>query len=573
MFAMPFFLRPSAFIFFSLWIVHPFPELSSKEPSPHSEKAPAIQNQFLQKTEEEGSPLKNNCNILVWGGGYSPSGNQISLESNVKYFQRIKDTIGLKGYNTKTLFSDGADKGRDLQFYDPNFKLPPANLILAEIFGSTRGIFNQYRNNQLLADGSSSGKEIDQWINELNQTSNHSLNLIYFTGHGGKGDKKTPHNTTAYLWDNQKLKVDELSKKINQLPHEQKTVLIMVQCYSGGFANIIFKEGDPQKGLHDQPRAGFFSTVQDRVAAGCTPDIREENYQEYSTRFWEALCGESRTGKKSKAPDFNNDGKTSLLEAHSYVIINSNTIDIPVKTTDIFLRKFSSIKPPKDKNSSFFTRTVESVLKEFRLSITDKDSNASVDHLISKDWLYVENPIAQIKDVASEESNAIIEALSEKLGLEKPNRFKEAEQKINELKKKREELAKKKKEQENKRKQLKTKIKNRLKKEWPELANIHHPMVDFIKRKENVDKLVKLANIDKDWDEAQNLKKEISTFEEKMFQFEKQQVLAMRLKREIENTVLEVALPKLNAPDIVDRYNQLQKLERIILSVPKTWEN
>ena len=35
-----------------------------------------------------------NCNILICGGGYSPSGNQISLESNVKYFQRIKDKIG-----------------------------------------------------------------------------------------------------------------------------------------------------------------------------------------------------------------------------------------------------------------------------------------------------------------------------------------------------------------------------------------------------------------------------------------------------------------------------------------------
>ena len=101
---MPFFLRPITFIFFCLWIIHPFLELFCKEPGPHSEKAPTIQNQLLQKTKVEGSPLKNNCNILVWGGGYSPSGNQISLESNVKYFQRIKIYSKFKKTKTRCKF-------------------------------------------------------------------------------------------------------------------------------------------------------------------------------------------------------------------------------------------------------------------------------------------------------------------------------------------------------------------------------------------------------------------------------------------------------------------------------------
>ena len=43
-------------------------------------------------------------------------------------------------------------------------------------------------------------------------------------------------------------------------------------------------------------------------------------------------------GKKTISPDYNKDGKTSLNEAHAYVIIHSETIDIPVKTSDIFLR-------------------------------------------------------------------------------------------------------------------------------------------------------------------------------------------------------------------------------------------
>ena len=126
----------------------------------------------------------------------------------------------------------------------------------------------------------------------------------------------------------------------------------MVQCYSGGFANFIFKDGDPKNDLSKQPRAGFFATVEDRVAAGCTPDIREENYREYSTRFWEALCGETRMGQKVEQPDYNKDGKVSLSEAHTYVIINSQTIDIPIKTSDVFLRKFIDLNPSEKESKT-----------------------------------------------------------------------------------------------------------------------------------------------------------------------------------------------------------------------------
>ena len=209
---------------------------------------------FFENQKAEGQ----NINILVWGGGYSPSGNQVSLESNVKYFHRIKDKMGLGRFKSSTLFADGKAKNRDIQFRDPNFSVPEPNLIIAEIFGTTRGIYNQYRDNRLNADGPSSINALDNWFRDLNTTHKNSLNLIYFTGHGGKGDKKTPHNTTTHLWNNQKVKVSDLAKKLDSIQPTQSTILIMVQCYSGGFANYIFNEGNSEKGLHQQIRAGFF---------------------------------------------------------------------------------------------------------------------------------------------------------------------------------------------------------------------------------------------------------------------------------------------------------------------------
>ena len=49
-------------------------------------------------------------NILILGGGYSAYGNQISLESNVKYFQRIKPILQLEENISHTIIlRDGND--------------------------------------------------------------------------------------------------------------------------------------------------------------------------------------------------------------------------------------------------------------------------------------------------------------------------------------------------------------------------------------------------------------------------------------------------------------------------------
>ena len=60
-------------------------------------------------------------------------------------------------------------------------------------------------------------------------------------------------------------------------------------------------------------------------------------------------------------------------------------------------------------------------------------------------------------------------------------------------------------------------------------------------------------------------REESSKLEEERFLAEKTQVLAMRLKRELENVVLEEALPKLVEGELVQQFNQLKELENIYL--------
>ena len=173
---------------------------------------------------------------------------------------------------------------------------------------------------------------------------------------------------------------------------------------------------------------------------------------------------------------------------------------------------------------------------------------------------------------ASPNSRAIIESLSKKLNLVENNRYAETEKKIESLKKMRDELAKKKKTKEDERKKLKTKIKERLKKEWPELANLQHPRVLQLQKSENSTKLLELAEIEKQWSNMLKFREESSKLEEERFLAEKTQVLAMRLKRELENVVLEEALPKLVEGELVQQFNQLKELENIHLPRSKKSE-
>ena len=519
----------------------------------------------------------NDLRILIAGGGYSPSGNQISLESNVKYFRRVMGILNLGTAETRTLFADGRDKGRDLQFADPAFRIPETNGILAELVGSTRGLGHQYRSNELDADGPSLLADFDKWFDATSNNPGKEA-LVYFTGHGGKGDKKTPDNTTLHLWSNQKMRVRDFVKRLDKLPKEMPVTIVMVQCYSGGFANVIFKDGDPKKGMSDHARAGFFATVQDRVAAGCTPDIQEKNYKEYSTSFWEALCGESRIGDSVKKPDFDGDGLTSYSEAHAHVILTSDTIDIPIKTSGAFLRKFSKSAQPKPAKAEKKSDSNGTVTKSCEGDVGTEDDKPKEDakekaveaeKSKKEDWLTVESSFDKLLKLASPVDRAVLEGLSKQLDLKGDNRAQAARDLTKKLEDGRKAFAEKKKKPDEERKRIKTKLSGQIRKRWPEVSNPYHPTVRRLLRSKDSKELLELVKKDDEWGKYKKAKGESSGLEKKRFELERKKVKSMRFQRVLENVVLEANLPLVADEKTLKRYKELCELEaRTLKAIP-----
>ncbi len=287
--------------------------------------------------------------FLTIGGGYQPSGNQASLERNVLFFQRLLSQKQLDRFTNDVFFADGKDPEADLQVIDQT-TIPKANQLMAEFFGESRDLGLSYRNHLVPnVRGATSPRNIKTWMDAIgaNMSSGDRL-VLYVTSHGSESvSRDEPYNTSISLWNNTKIDVRELVAMLDRLPAGVSVTTIMVQCHAGGFARFVYNEGKPEKGVSSQLRCGFFATVHDRSAAGCTPEIDEATYVEYSTYFWEAIAGRSRLGQVMELPDYNRDGHVSFDEAHAYTILSSDTIDLPIKTSDEFLGDQSLFRDTK----------------------------------------------------------------------------------------------------------------------------------------------------------------------------------------------------------------------------------
>lgn len=279
--------------------------------------------------------------VLTFGGG-PPSHNQISLEKNVEYFRRVLAGVGMAGVRHDVYFGDGGARN-SVQYRMPEGAEQRFTKALGLILAGSNDADMRYEKVHLPAVvGPSSVANVNAWFETVGRSLPPGERLVvYFTGHGGpdSADRKNPRNTTIVMPGQPgAITMKEFAANLDKLSPDVDVTLVMVQCYSGGFANVIYNEGDPSKGLSRHPRAGFFSTIASRTAAGCTPDVDEEDYHEFSTSFFEALLGETRTGRTIARPDFDGDGRTSYAEAFSHVLLTSDTVDIPVATSDRLLR-------------------------------------------------------------------------------------------------------------------------------------------------------------------------------------------------------------------------------------------
>jgi hypothetical protein len=299
--------------------------------------------------------------FVTIGGGPTPQNNQLSLEKNVQFFQRTIAQCRSDQPHHEIFFADGSSDRRDLQYQEAEPTESEAVQWMSSLLSAEDSLGLKYRSHQVTpVSGPARKAYIQQTFDRLASSAKAGDRVIvYVAAHGGSADEsdelfdygysdsyasdpeELSYDTSIALWNDETLSMKEFTKWLDLFPADVEVLTIMVQCYAGGFAHEIYHDGNDKLGLNHDLRAGFFSQRFDRPSAGCTPEVLEENYQDYSTFFFAALCGMNRLGETIESADYDGNSRVSFAEAHAYAVVTSETIDIPMRTSGEILRRFS----------------------------------------------------------------------------------------------------------------------------------------------------------------------------------------------------------------------------------------
>ncbi len=284
--------------------------------------------------------------VLIVGGGPDLRNNQVAIESNVRYVGKLlpQDAPRI------TLFADGNVNSATI-LYDDSPTTPTGERVFNLLVGAgdaADSASGHYRKPRLgvRLDGASRKSEIQKAFSQLASDSDEPARpvVLYFTGHGSRNGNDLENNQYDLWGAHNAITVRELSREIARLPESVPVCIIMVQCFSGAFGNLIFENGDPQGDPIRRDFAGFFATVKERVAAGCTSAVNEAEYHDFTSYFFSALTGRDRVGRRVSGADYNGDRRIGMDEAYCYTLIHDDSIDVPVCTSDVFLRRYVPLK-------------------------------------------------------------------------------------------------------------------------------------------------------------------------------------------------------------------------------------
>ncbi len=292
----------------------------------------------LRATDPAPAPLY----ALLVGGGPDVPSNAAQIEGHTRFVAGLLAPAARR----TLLFADGKTDQATVSYADPRASADArrALAILLADHDAGEPVLTRVPDLPAPPDGPARLHDLHRALATLSaQAAKHSAPLLlYFAGHGTQ-DEQNEADTHYDLWNGDELKVRDLAAEISRLPRQVPVVLVMAQCFSGAFADALFRGGDPKAGLVEEEVVGFFSAQKDREAAGCSYATGRADYQDFSSYFFGALCGRDRFGDKVDGADYDGDGTVSLHEAFCYALIHDRSADTPVCTSDVFLQSRASL--------------------------------------------------------------------------------------------------------------------------------------------------------------------------------------------------------------------------------------
>lgn len=276
----------------------------------------------------------------VWliGGGYTAGNSQGQIEENVRWVQEI---LKARGIPFRTYFTSGTRPVTDVIYFTAPLERDQQLDRILRVFGDESDYATRMRRNTLQSIDGSTEKSL--LVNGLsrdfaNVRAPESV-LIIYNGHGDADFDDTSRNALK-LWGDGRMSVNEFGKVLDRIDRQATVRFVMTQCFSGAFARVAI---EPPGGINvgGQNRCGFFSQSDTREAEGCDLGINRAEFRDYTTYFFAALTGVTRTGEPIPASLIDTDGSgyVSFDEAHYYTLKHGQSMDLPRATSEVYLEE------------------------------------------------------------------------------------------------------------------------------------------------------------------------------------------------------------------------------------------
>jgi hypothetical protein len=221
----------------------------------------------------------------------------------------------------------------------------------------------------------------------------------------------------------------------------------------------------------------------------------------------------------------------SLSEAHGYVLVNSDTIDISVKTSDALLRKYSKTKPAAAK--------------------ADAPAAAGMD---------VEAPLDDLQAASGPTENAVLATLAKQLDLKADAPVKSARGVLDEILKQQRKLDRDMGAARRRRGDARRGVRSALLMRWPELSNALNPKAAEILHDE-ADAVVKVIESAPQFKEMEKADADVDRIDTDKMNLDRKWAKTQRFIRVAENVALASNLADVATPEVVAKYKAIVKAE------------
>ena len=504
--------------------------------------------------------------FITLGGGPSREENQASLEANVLFFKQIIKDKHPEPMRHDIFFAHGDDPAADVQVMAEKAKESalPATDLLSSLYRRRPSNRQEvtYRNHHVTEiTGALDPQLIREDLEKLAKTAtSHDRLIIYVTAHGNPGPEDDPFDTSIDCWDSKKITAREFSGWLDKLPADVPVVMVMAQCYCGGFGRLIFQDLDESKGFTKRPWVGFFAQQHDLPAAGCRPDI--EHDEEFSSYFWGAIAGRRRSGANIGNCDLDGDSVVSFAEAFAYAVTADDTIDIPLRTSEVFLRKYSRLND-SDADSSDEGDDAHSKEKEKPAENADSKSAKHDSARLTPELATMSGSLQSFVDRGDRISARIVSKLAKTLGFKLEDDVSAVRSAYEDQQR---DGSRRGRGGRGGRGSGRRDLLKDIAEKWPELGDERHWQESSLLKADNQKDLLAQIKELPSWKTYDDRQKMIATTREEAQQRELRSAKFRRLILELETINLAANLPRVAKPEVVERYRQIVALEATSLA-------